>query len=112
MKIIKNKVSLKELKQIAGQTFGNLVKAVVDIKKDLMVIDAELHADEEALLLKQGSQQKDLWGINLYPELEKKDRIEFGSIINIRPNQDNFAREIEDKKIREKIRRIVDQLIE
>jgi hypothetical protein len=44
-----------------------LVKAVVDIKK-IMMIGAKLHADEEALLLEQGSRQQDLWGINLYPE--------------------------------------------
>jgi len=40
---------------------------VVDVKKETMAVDAELHADEEKLLLENGSKQTDLWGINIYP---------------------------------------------
>lgn len=63
MKIISSgrKTSIRELKEIAEATFGDLVKAVVDIKRAIMVIDAELHADEEALLIENGSAQNDLW---------------------------------------------------
>ena len=49
------------------------MKAVVDVKQEIIVIDAELHADEEELLLDQGSRQEDLWGINLYPHLPEDD---------------------------------------
>ena len=66
MKIVTN-ILLSELKEIAEQTFGILVKAVVDTERGIMAIDAELHCDEEALLLENGSRQRDLWGINLYP---------------------------------------------
>jgi hypothetical protein len=55
---------------MADSAFGNLVKAVVDIDREVMVLDAELHSDLEARLLEDGSKQKSLWGINLYPEAE------------------------------------------
>ena len=68
MHIVRKEISLAELKKISKKMFGDLVKAVVDIEKEIMVIDAELHADQESLLLQQGSQQEYLWGINIYPE--------------------------------------------
>jgi hypothetical protein len=111
MRIVVKSLSLKELQKIAKKNFGNLVKAVVDIQKEIMAIDAELHADQEAYLLKKGSNQKDLWGINIYPNENKKNRIEFDSVINIRPNQNNTSREIESKEIRKKIIEIIDRLV-
>lgn len=112
MKIIKKEISLNEFKKICQARFGNLVKAVVDIENGILVIDADLHSDEEALLLTQGSRQEDLWGINLYPDLfGKNDWIEFDSIINLRPSQGNKTRGINDEKIQKKIKDIVNRLI-
>jgi len=65
MKIINKPISKKELKEMAEKMYGNLAKAVIDIEKKIMAIDADLHADEEHLLIENGSDQKDLWGINL-----------------------------------------------
>ena len=111
MQIINQEITIKELRAMAEKMFGNLVKAVVDIEKELLAVDAELHADEEACLLKNGSKQKDLWGINLYPELTGDDFIEFDSMINLRPAQGNFIRGVADKKIQQRIREIVDKLV-
>jgi len=111
MKIITQKISPAELKEMAEKMFGNLVKAVVDVERELMAIDAELHADEEAYLLENGSKQKDLWGVNLYPELAGDDFIEFDSMINLRPSQGNLTRGVADNKIQRRIRQIVDKLI-
>ncbi len=111
MKIIKDKISLNELRQMAERRFGNLVKAVVDIKKEVIALDAELHADEEGLLLENGSEQKDLWGINLYPELTNEDFIEFDSMINLRPSCGNLSRDIGNPEIREKIIKIINKLV-
>jgi len=72
MKIIDTKISINKLKKMANKMFGNLVKAVVDIEKEVVAIDGELHSDEEALLLEKGSKQENLWGINIYPEIRKK----------------------------------------
>ena len=69
MKIIAGALTIAELKEMAANMFGNLVKAVVDVDRQLIAVDAELHSDLEALLLEDGSKQKSLWGINLYPEM-------------------------------------------
>ncbi len=111
MKLIRKAITLKEIDILAKKRFGNLVKAVVDIEKRIMVIDGELHADEEALLLKKGSKQKDLWGINLYPELSGKDFVEFDSMVNIRPSAGNMSRGVTDPKIKKKILSIVNELV-
>jgi hypothetical protein len=111
VKIVETSITLNELKTMAGDRFGDLVKAVVDVATGVMAVDGELHADEEALLLEQGSRQTDLWGINIYPELAGKDRIEFDSIINIRPSQGNRSRGVNDPEIREKIFQIVARLV-
>lgn len=111
MKLIETSISLQQLKKIAEEGFGDLVKAVVDVEKKIMVIDADLHADEEAYLLSLGSKQENVWGINLYPSLTGENFIEFDSMINVRPSQKNTSRNIEDKNIQKKIKYIVAKLI-
>ena len=111
MKMISGPVSLSDLKAMAKSGFGNLVKAVVDVDREIMAVDGELHADEEALLLENGSEQKNLWGINIYPELEGANRIEFDSMINIRPSRGNRSRGVDDVETREKIIHVVQNLI-
>ncbi len=106
-----NRIKLDELSTLAEHLFGDLVKAVVDVVRDAMVVDAELHADEEALLIEQGSDQANLWGINLYPALGGDDFVEFDSMINLRPSSGNRSRGVEDPVIRERIRRIVNDLV-
>jgi len=98
------KISVKELSEMAEKMYGNLVKAVVDLKKGILVVDAEMHADQEQFLLEHGSQQDDLWGINLYPEHYGTDGfVEFDSMINIRPRQNNRSRSVEDADTQAKI---------
>lgn len=111
MRIIKNKISINELKRIAKSGFGELVKAVVDVEQQIMAIDGELHADEEALLLEDGSVQRNLWGINLYPEIKTNDWIEFDSMINLRPSAGNLSRGVKDPAIRKKIISVVNNLV-
>ncbi|MBI4743320.1 MAG: hypothetical protein HY776_00545 [Actinobacteria bacterium] len=112
MKIIKDKISITELRSIAQEIFGNLVKAVADVEKEMMVVGGELHSDEEALLIENGSKQQDLWGINLYPEIDSDDWIEFDSMINLKPSQGNRSRGIDNPEIKERIIEIVNRLIE
>jgi hypothetical protein len=111
MKIIDSPIPLRDLTLMAQEGFGDLVKAVVDLERSVMAVDGELHSDEEALLLEQGSEQRDLWGINIYPDLVGSERIEFDSMINIRPSQGNRSRGVEDPEIRAKIAGIVDTLV-
>jgi hypothetical protein len=107
MMIVNGSISIKELRDMSKGMFGNLVKAVVDVEKGLLALNAELHSDLEALLIADGSKQKDLWGINLYPEISGEDFIEFDSMINIRPSQGNRSRGIESEVIRDKIFRLI-----
>lgn len=111
IRIIKNIVVISELGEIAREQFGDFIKAVVDIKKEIMAIGGELHADEEAMLLEQGSLQKNLWGINIYVDKLGDEMIEFNSMINVRPSQKNYSRGVEDKIIQEKIISVVRKLV-
>jgi hypothetical protein len=114
MKLLTEKISRSELDGMAQLRFGNLVKAVVDVDRNLMVLDAELHADEESFLLESGSRQQDLWGINLYPEFPPEDEnfVEFDSMINLRPLENNRSRSVEDPEIRKRILRLVREWIQ
>jgi len=93
------------------QQFGEMVKAVVDIEQGIMAIGGELHSDEEAVLLDQGSAQRHLWGINLYPDKPLGEWIEFDSMINVRPSGGNRSRYVENSDIREAVTRIVNRLV-
>lgn len=107
MIIVSESISIAELKKMAKERFGILVKAVIDVKKEIMAVDAELHADEEALLLEKGSRQENLWGINIYPEMPENEWTEFDSMINLRPSQGNRTRGVDALEIRQKIIEIV-----
>jgi len=111
MKIITNQITRQELKEMADKMFGNLVKAVVDVNKEVMAIDGELHADEEALLIENGSQAEDIWGINLYPDIQDDSWIEFDSMINLKPALGNRTRGVENRQIRERIIQIINKLV-
>lgn len=76
-----------------------------------MAVGGELHADEEAILLEQGSDQRHLWGINIYPGLPRDECIEFDSMVNIRPAQGNRSRGVDDPATRETILQILEELV-
>jgi len=110
--LIRSPITRPQLKEIAEKRFGDMVKGVVDIQNEIMALGGELHADEEAYLLGNNSRQADLWGINLYPDLDFPDMLEFDSMINIRPSQNNRSRGVENPQTRQKIEIIVRKLIQ
>ena len=110
IRVVRDAVSRDELTEIAKRQFGDMVKAVVDVEGGIMAIGGELHSDEEAVLLVQGSAQRHLWGINLYPDKPLDEWIEFDSIINVRPSGGNRSRYVESSEMREVVTRIVNQL--
>ena len=84
------------------------LKAVVDIEKNLIAVDAPMHYECEQLLLEHGSNQADLWGINLYLDTDNiDDMVEFDSMINVRPAQGNRSRSVEDVNIQARIKEVV-----
>lgn len=111
MQILQQPISRETLRKLAQNTFGDMIKCVADVKRGLLAVDADLHADLERLLLEDGSAQESLWGFNLWVEEEGEDFIEFDSLINIRSWQGNPSRDVEDPEIREAIKAIVDIFI-
>lgn len=112
IEIVTEAITLERLRKLAESLFGEFVKAVVDIGRGVMAVGGELHADEEAVLLDDGSAQADVWGINLYPNAYPgEDWVEFDSMINVRPRQSNQTRGVEDAERRQEIRTIVDRLV-
>ena len=102
---------MDELRRLAAGRFGDLVKAVIDLERRIMIVDADLHADQEAALLADGSQQRHLWGINFYPELPESEWLEFDSMINVRPSMGNRSRSVDDPATRERIAALVRELV-
>ena len=111
MIILKDKLTVQQLSVMAAEIYGDMIKAVVDVREGILAIDADLHSDLERMLLENGSRQEDLWGFNIYPEVEGDDFIEFDSLINIRPRQNNHSRGVEDESIQLRIRQIVDNFV-
>ncbi len=108
--MITRKVTKERLKELAARSFGDMVKAVVDVDKEVMAVGGEMHADAEKELLSRGSSQNDLWGINIYPHKDRGDMIAFESLINIRPTVGNLGIEVEDGGLRDRITGIVNRL--
>lgn len=112
IKIVKDSININELKEMAKEEFGDVIKAVVDVARGIMAVGGELHADEEVLLMEEaGSKRQDTWGINLYLEKSGDDFIEFDSMINLKPHYGNRSRGIEDPEIRDKVKKIVNKLV-
>jgi uncharacterized protein YuzE len=109
--IVSEPIPLSVLLEMAKENYGNIVKAVVDIEKGMMALNADLHSDEESALLAQGSRQEDLWGINIHPERPFSERIEFDSMVNVRPGQGNRTRGIDDPEVRRRILEISVRMI-
>jgi len=103
-----DRISVSELQAMSEKMSEPLVKGVVDINDRLLVVDAEMHVDQEQFLLEKGAKQSDLWGINLWPGQYGTDGfVEFDSMINIRPWQNNRSRSVEDHALRARITAIV-----
>jgi hypothetical protein len=109
--IISEPITSQRLADMAAEDFGDMVKGVVDTNLRLLALGGGLHSDEEAALLEQGSNQADLWGINIFPEKPRSEWIEFDSMINIRPRAGNRSRSVEDLVTRQLIFEIVASLI-
>lgn len=111
MRLVAVPMPLSEVAALAREQFGDMIKAVVDVERRCLALGGELHSDEEARLLEDGSKQENLWGINIYPGKSAPERIEFDSMINIRPSQNNRSRGVENEETRRRILRVVEELI-
>ena len=91
------------------KVLGGYIKVAVDIRREILAGGGVMHADCEAVLLESGSKQEDVWGADWYPN-EKK--VDFKSLINIRPRQNNRAMDIQDQDLKQKVERIIRKHLE
>ena len=89
-KIIKDKIGLEELKMLAKEFYGSMIKGVADIERGLVAFGGEYHMDANTALIEDGSGQSNLWGFNVYLKKPREDWLEYISLINIRPADGNF----------------------
>jgi hypothetical protein len=109
--IITKKISKDELKNILSENFKDMVKVDVDIKRGILTIGGEWHSEGDEMLSKDGSQREDVWGANFYPFRESGNRIEYVSLINIKPSIEHNNMEIKDNNIKNKIQMIIEKLL-
>ena len=109
--VLERRIPSAELARLARLYFGDMVKYVIDVRRRIIAIGGELHADAEQVLLCSGSRQSDLWGANYYPGSGRETCLEFTALINIRPAQGNRTMEIDDPELRRTIRELTSELI-
>lgn len=111
-RIVKDKITLEELRALAHEQYGDIIKAVVDVEQGIMGVGGELHVDIQSLLIeKEHSRGDTTWGINLYLDKTDNEFIEFDSMVNLKPALGNRTRGVESEEIQENIRAIVAKLV-
>lgn len=107
IKIINEKITEDELKEIAKEFYIDMAKGVVDVERGILAIGGEYHIDANKVLIENGSKQQNIWGFNWYFDRAGDDRIEYISLINIRPAQGNNAMEVQDAFLRDAMKTII-----
>jgi len=105
--VIRKPINQETLNALAEEWHHTLVKGVADIKSGLVALGGEWHIDANNRLIAEGSEQKNLWGFNIYPNEKGDAAIEYNSLINIRPLQGNRSMEITDEETKKAVRRVV-----
>lgn len=105
--LVKSKADEKTLKSVAEDLDG-YVKVVVDIEKEIITAGGDMHADGEKVLLDAGSEQKNLWGGGI--DLQTGE-VDFDSMINVRPGEENASREVLSIEVRKKMEKIIRALL-
>ena len=111
IEIIDQSISREQLLKIAKNYYENMVKGVVDIRREIVALGGDMHADAEEKLLKVGSMQSDLWGFNILLNKSKEECLIYDSFINIRPRDNNREIEVKDPEIRDQMKRIIFQRV-
>ncbi|KKR46937.1 MAG: hypothetical protein UT80_C0013G0024 [Parcubacteria group bacterium GW2011_GWC1_40_13] len=111
IRIVDDSISLDELREIAKEYYIDMIKGVADISKEIIAVGGEYHMDANMKILENGSIQSDVWGFNILLDRPRDERIEFTSLINIRPLAGNRSMEVEDEEIRKKMSDIINRKI-
>ena len=85
-----------------------IIKLAVDTHRKVLAGGGQMHADCEAVLIEDGSNQEDIWGANWIPATQT---VEFEALINIRPHQQNYSMTIQDAAIKQQVEDITRHLL-
>ncbi len=107
MRIVREPLKPEEIHLLAQEIFGDMIKVVVDLDREIMVAGGALHADGEELLLEDGSRQADLWGANYYPGNAPGQRMVYRSMINQYHRTNKRSQEIQDPTVRKRVDAVV-----
>ena len=107
MRICDRPLTREELKAIAAAGAGDYIKGVVDVRREVLALEADQHVQLKELLEKNGSQEEDLWGLLIFPE--KKDYLVYASMINVRPESDNPTMEVKDLALQQRIAKVAEK---
>lgn len=105
--LLKQTAKPDQIQEMLAQ-YETMIKIVVDIRRRVLCGGGEMHADCESVLLDDGSEQDDLWGANWYTS---DQRIEFESLINIRPRLGNRSILIQDENLRQQVETISREIL-
>lgn len=111
IKIIDKKITESELREIAKDFYTDMIKGVVDIERGILAIGGEYHMDANMILIENGSKQQNVWGFNWYFDRTGDERIEYISLINIRPAQGNRAMEVQDAVLRDTMKIVISKYL-
>jgi Protein of unknown function (DUF5674) len=109
--IVSDTIKIEELKEIAKEFYGSMIKGVVDIDKEIVAFGGQYHIDSNMKLIENGSIQKNIWGFNINFDEPKDGWIAYTSLINIRPVVGNRTMEVKDENIRNRMKKIIDSKI-
>jgi hypothetical protein len=113
IEIVRDQISLDQLREIAKEFYGFMIKGVVDIEEEIAAFGGEYHMDANLFLIDKGSKQPNIWGFNVYFHKKKGEEgwLEYTSLINIRPTEGNVTMEIADPLLKNKINSILQKII-
>jgi hypothetical protein len=112
IQILDHKICVEEIKRIAEFWYGTMIKGTVDIEGRRVAIGGDYHIESSELLTDTGSNFEDIWGFNIRFEETPEGDLEFDSMVNIKPNMGNRARNIEDTETVKKAREIIYEFID
>ncbi len=111
IRIVKEPVTRNILEELMKAHYRTFVKGVADLERGIIALGGDWHMDANTALIADGSEQKNNWGFNVYPDKTGDEAIEYDSLINIRPAQNNRTRELQDPQLRVAVRALVAKFV-
>ena len=105
--IVRSRATERQVTEML-EALETYIKLAVDVRRGILAEGGIMHADCEAVLLEDGSQQEDVWGADWDPAAQQ---VTFEALINIRPRQDNPSMEILAANTREAVAQVVKKLL-